>query len=63
MKISRRLKVYFAAKLTRAEIGRSLRDCPHIEITSRWLEMVGHIPADECFAKEFWQHDLADVDR
>lgn len=58
-----RLKVYTASKLAQAPRWRDLHEAwPEIEFTARWVTLhVGERADHACFARVFWEHDLADV--
>lgn len=59
-----RPRVYGASKLAQAPVWRSLRtDRPGICWTNRWPDIEGQVPDTAEFARMFWLHDIADVQR
>lgn len=54
--------VYIASKLRHAEMLRQLyRDNPDINFTSRWIWNAGQLEDSPTHAKNFWQHNLWDI--
>jgi nucleoside 2-deoxyribosyltransferase len=60
-----RPKVYTASKLKHASMWRDLRSIwsSHVEFTARWPDLEDKLSDDECFAREFWRHDIQDIAR
>lgn len=60
---SRRIRVYTASKLAKADLWKRLRfEWLEVEFTARWPMLhIGRVPNAEIFAKVFWEHDLEDI--